>query len=87
METFAARLGHAIRRHRHAARLSQEEVGFRSGLHPNYVGIVERGERNVTAEALDRIGRAIGVGASAILAEVESQGASPADTDDDATLR
>lgn len=79
METFAARLGHAIRSHRHTAGLSQEKVGHLSELHPNYVGMVERGERNVTAEALVRLGQAIGVRASVILAELETMDAPSSD--------
>lgn len=71
VKTFAARLGHAIRSHRHTAGLSQEEVGFSSELHPNYVGMVERGERNVSVQALVRLGQAIGVRASVILTEVD----------------
>ena len=73
MAPFAALLGRAIRRHRRAAGLSQEEAGHRGGLHAVNAGMVERGERNVTAAALVRIGRALGVRASTILAEAEDE--------------
>lgn len=43
--------------------------------------MVERGERNVTAEKLVRLGQAIGIRASVILAEIEAI-AVPAGTDE-----
>lgn len=34
--------------------LSQEELGFKAGIHRTYIGAVERGEQNVS---LDNIGK------------------------------
>jgi transcriptional regulator with XRE-family HTH domain len=45
-------LGNAIRELRARRRLSQEELGFRAGLHRNYVGAIERGEINPTFRVL-----------------------------------
>jgi transcriptional regulator with XRE-family HTH domain len=43
----------------------------RSGVHRNYIGLVERGERNLTIEALDRVASALGKQGSQLLNEAE----------------
>lgn len=45
-------LGRAVCELRARHGLSQEQLGFRSGLHRNYVGAVERGEVNSTFRIL-----------------------------------
>jgi transcriptional regulator with XRE-family HTH domain len=49
------RAGDRIRRLRREKGLSQEQLAELSGLHTNYVGQVERGEKNLTLETLEKI--------------------------------
>lgn len=49
-----------VRKRRHALSLSQEELAERCGLHRTYVGAVERAERNLTIQSLERIATALG---------------------------
>lgn len=47
--------------------LSQEEFASRCGLHRTYIGSVERGERNVSIDNMERIATALGVDIAALL--------------------
>ena len=54
------RLGLAIRNRRAAMGVSQEGLAELVGCHRNYVGLVERGEQNVTIDMLGRLAKAMG---------------------------
>lgn len=66
------KLGANIRRERRRAGHSQEKLAELSSSHRNYIGGVERGERNPTATKLLAIARALGCGVSALFAGLES---------------
>jgi DNA-binding XRE family transcriptional regulator len=60
-------LGRAVRELRACHGVSQEELGFRSGLHRNYVGAIERGELNPTLGVLLRLAAGLGVPLSELI--------------------
>ena len=61
MADLASIVGERIRNYRKERGLSQEELAHRASLHPTYIGQVERGEKNVTLESLEKITTALGV--------------------------
>lgn len=54
-------LGENIRTHRRHLQWSQEKLAEKSDLHHNYIGDIERGEENVSVDALMRIAAALKV--------------------------
>ncbi|MFH1176482.1 MAG: helix-turn-helix transcriptional regulator [Acidobacteriota bacterium] len=66
-----------IRRKRIAAGLSQEELGYRAGLHRTYISLVERGRKSPTVDSLGQIAVALGVEPAELLTppDLDSPGA------------
>ncbi|MEZ4708574.1 MAG: helix-turn-helix transcriptional regulator [Caldilineaceae bacterium] len=57
-------------RHMRLARgLSQEALADISGLHRTYVGSVERGERNISIDNIEKLAKSLGVKAYELLME------------------
>ena len=65
---FARVFGANLARAREKLGLSQEELGFRAGLHRTAVGQLERGERVARTDTLVRLSGSLGVGAEVLLA-------------------
>ncbi|AXK50751.1 helix-turn-helix domain-containing protein [Spiroplasma alleghenense] len=43
------------------ANITQEELSFRSGLHRNYISDTERGTRNISIKAVEKIAQGLEV--------------------------
>jgi transcriptional regulator with XRE-family HTH domain len=65
-EVGRRRLGGRIRALRQAKGWTQEDLAEKSGLHPTYIGGIERGERNVGLDNLLKIATAFRVHPSAL---------------------
>lgn len=50
-----------VRERRLALNLSQEELAERTGVHRTYIGMLERGEKNVTIYNIERVAAALEV--------------------------
>ena len=60
-----------LRKARQAKELSQEGLAELSGLHRTYVGSVERAERNVSIDNMERLAAAVGSTLPSLLQETK----------------
>ncbi|MGH9108305.1 MAG: helix-turn-helix domain-containing protein [Acidimicrobiales bacterium] len=63
------RLGRNLRAERAARALSQEAFADMVGVHRTYVGGLERGERNVTLQTIERLAERLGIDPAVLLEE------------------
>jgi transcriptional regulator with XRE-family HTH domain len=56
--------------------ISQEGLADLAGLHRTYVGSVERGERNISIDNIERLANALGVTAVDLLRKGEDEASS-----------
>lgn len=68
-QTDRKRFGKRVRQLRLASHLTQEGLAELAGLHPTYIGGIERGERNVGFDNLLKLARALGEAPSALFVD------------------
>jgi len=61
VETARQRFARNLKAWRLEKKISQEALADQAGLHRTYIGSVERGERNVSIDTMDRLAAAVGV--------------------------
>lgn len=66
MKDIRRSFGKVVRKRRKKLDVSQEEFGDLCGLHRNYIGGIERGERNVSLINIRKIARGFKVSLSAL---------------------
>ena len=69
---LSKRFGIAVRKRRTEAGISQELLAELAGLHPTYVGMIERGIRNPTLDMAARLAKALKVGLPKLIGEAQS---------------
>ena len=65
-------LGRALREARGDSRISQEELGLRTGVHRNYIGGIERGERNPSVTTVAKLADALDLRLSELFARFDA---------------
>ena len=66
-------LGRVIRDARGDSRISQEELGLRTGVHRNYIGGIERGERNPSVTTIATLAEGLDMRLSELFARAEDR--------------
>lgn len=64
-------LGEELRARREEKGISQEALADRAGLHRNFVGLLERGQRNVTVLVLQALAGALKVSLTELITQAE----------------
>ena len=59
MAEINKQVGHKIREFREKKCWTQEQLAFESNLHRAYIGQIERGEKNIGLQNLEKIARAL----------------------------
>ncbi len=55
------KFGQKVRAERQKQGLSQEELAEKAGVHRTYIGMIERGEKNITLLNIEKIAKALGI--------------------------
>lgn len=63
-------LGKNVRKERLKQNLSQEDFAEKADFHRTYIGMIERAERNITLQNLEKISKALGVEIADLLKKV-----------------
>ena len=63
--------GQALREHRKAKGLTQEELAFQSGYHPTYIGQLERGQKSPSLRAIFSLAGVLKTYSSELIKRVE----------------
>ncbi|SDK35733.1 helix-turn-helix domain-containing protein [Sediminibacillus albus] len=65
-------VGERLRTIRKMKVLSQEELAHAAGLHPTYIGQLERGEKNPTIDTIDKVTSSLGISLSELFRLTEN---------------
>ena len=58
-KTILEKFGKKVREERLNQGLSQEELAAKAGVHRTYIGMIERAEKNITLESMEKIAKAL----------------------------
>ncbi len=73
MSDIAKILGQRIRNYRTEKGLSQEKLAELSGVHPTYIGQIERAEKNVSVESIAKVSGALNVSLSKLFEKLGAE--------------
>ncbi|MGN0642698.1 MAG: helix-turn-helix domain-containing protein [Huintestinicola sp.] len=74
MSKISLEIGKRIRNYRNGLCISQEELAEKCGLHPTYIGQLERGEKNATLESIEKVASGLSVSLSRLFENIGEDG-------------
>lgn len=69
-KNLVAKFGQKIREERLKQELSQEGLAEKASLHRTYIGMIERGEKNITLLNIQKLALALGLSLSDLFKEL-----------------
>ena len=72
MSKLSVEIGQRIRSYRLQSGLNQEGLAEKCGLHPTYIGQIERGEKNATLESISKIAGGLNLSLSKLFENISS---------------
>ncbi len=60
-EEILVKFGKRVQQLRAEAKLSQEDLADKAGLHRTYIGMIERAEKNLTLCNIEKLAKAFGI--------------------------
>jgi transcriptional regulator with XRE-family HTH domain len=72
MSEIVKRFGQRVKFYRTQMGVSQEKFAEMCGLHPTYIGQVERGEKNCTLESAGKISKGLGIPLERLVSKISS---------------
>ena len=60
-ESILTKFGKKVREKRLQRGISQEKLAEKAGVHRTYIGMIERGEKNITLQNIEKIAKALGI--------------------------
>ncbi|QQZ64485.1 helix-turn-helix domain-containing protein (plasmid) [Paenibacillus sonchi] len=74
MTTFAEQIGAKIRLHRSRQKWTQEQLAEKSGTTASYIGQLERGEKDVRIQTLEKVATALGMSVYEVFDNEQQEG-------------
>jgi transcriptional regulator with XRE-family HTH domain len=68
---LSAKFGEVIRELRKERNLSQEELADKADVHRTYIGMIERGEKNITIQNIQKLAKALNVSLKSIFEKLD----------------
>lgn len=65
------KFGNKVREIRQKKGFSQEALALKAGVHRTYIGMIERGEKNITLENIEKISNALDVPLSKLFENIK----------------
>ena len=62
-----SKFGHNVRQKRLSLGISQEDLAELAGVHRTYVGMIERGEKNITLRNIEKFAKAFHMSIDALM--------------------